>query len=149
MAGKRPKAVISYNMSRIRSEGTKLEMKLEELLKSIPCEYVRHPKMFGKPDFAYLNQKVAIFADSDFWHGFQWAKKKKEIKTNEQFWIQKIERNIARGEEVTSKLSEEGWQVLRLWGHDILRNPNKCRSIIEEVINADQRKCKNTIKKNR
>jgi DNA mismatch endonuclease (patch repair protein) len=143
MPGKRPIEVVSYNMSRIRSEGTKLEAKLEEILKSIPHEYARHPKIFGKPDFAYPELKIAVFADSDFWHGFDWETKKLEIKSNKQFWFKKIERNMARDMEVTAKLQEEGWLVIRLWGHDILRNTNKCRRIIEEALNVAQRKLSN------
>jgi DNA mismatch endonuclease (patch repair protein) len=140
MTGKRAKEVVSYNMSRIRSEGSKLEGKLEEILKSVSFEYVEHPKIFGKPDFAYPELKIAIFADSDFWHGFNWEKKKNEIKSNREFWLKKIERNIERDKEVTSKLQEEGWSVIRLWGHDILRNTNKCRTIIEEAVSAAQKR---------
>lgn len=121
-------------MSKIHSEGTKLEAKLEEILCSIPVKYSKQPKVFGKPDFAYLEFKIAVFADSDFWHGFDWAKRKSEIKTNKEFWLNKIERNIARDAEVNIKLEQEGWQVMRLWGHDILRNPEKCRDIIEKVL---------------
>jgi DNA mismatch endonuclease (patch repair protein) len=134
MLGKRPKNIVSYNMSRIRSEGTKLEGQLENILQSLPWELVKHPKVYGKPDFAYLSFKIAIFADSDFWHGFDWARKKEEIKTNKEFWLKKIERNIMRDKEVTTKLQEEGWIVVRLWGHDILRNPNKCIVIIKEAV---------------
>ena len=133
--GKRPKEVVSYNMSRIRSEGTKLESDLERILRQIPVRFVKHPKIFGKPDFAYPEFKIAIFADSDFWHGYNWHEKKKEIKTNKEFWINKIERNIQRDEEVTDRLGEQGWTVVRLWGHDIEREPDKCRSIMKEIVN--------------
>jgi DNA mismatch endonuclease, patch repair protein len=118
-------------MSRIRSQGTKLEAKLEEILIGIQVPYAKHPKVFGKPDFAYIDQKIAIFADSDFWHGYNWDKKRIEIKTNKDFWIQKIERNIQRDQEVTVYLEKEGWKVVRLWGHDILKEPEKCRQTIE------------------
>ncbi len=140
MARKRPKEVVSYNMSRIRSEGTKLEAKLAEILESISVKFVMHPKVFGKPDFAYPEFKIAIFADSDFWHGYNWDEKKHEIKTNEEFWIKKIERNIKRDEEVNHELEKHGWRVIRLWGHDINRQPCKCRIIIEEAIKASREK---------
>jgi len=140
MVGKRPKEVISYNMSRIRSEGTKLEAKLEEIMESISVKFVKHPKIFGKPDFAYSELKIAIFADSDFWHGYDWGKKRHEIKTNKEFWIKKIERNMERDEEVNRKLEEQGWQVIRLWGHDVNWQPNKCRTIIEEAVNIAREK---------
>lgn len=140
MTGKRAKEVVSYNMSRIRSEGTKLEASLEKILETIPERLAIHPKIFGKPDFAYPELKVAIFADSEFWHGYRWHEKKREIKTNKEFWLKKIERNMERDKEVTRKLEEQGWRVIRLWGHDINRQPNKCRSLITETVNEAREK---------
>lgn len=134
MVGKRSKEIVSYNMSRIRSEGSKIEGEVECILKSIPYEYARHPTIYGKPDFAYPEFKIAIFADSDFWHGYEWEKKKKELKTNIDFWIKKIERNMARDVEVTSRLREEGWEVIRLWGHDIINSPEECKTMIEKAL---------------
>jgi|YelNatPaOPRAMG01_1025707.scaffolds.fasta_scaffold49937_2 DNA mismatch endonuclease (patch repair protein) len=130
----RSKKTVSYNMSRIRSEGTKLEVKLEELLNQINPVYVKHPKLYGKPDFAYLDAKIAIFADSEFWHGHDWENKKSELKTNQEFWIKKIERNMQRDREVTAELQKEGWTVIRLWGRDILKNPEKCKVLIGEAL---------------
>jgi len=135
MVGKRPKEVVSYNMSRIRSEGTKLEANLEVILQSIDANFVKHPKIFGKPDFTYPELKIAIFADSDFWHGYNWQEMKHEIKTNREFWYKKIERNMKRDKEVTSELERQGWRVMRLWGHQIDRQSNKCKTIIEEAVN--------------
>jgi DNA mismatch endonuclease Vsr len=135
MVRKRPREVVSYNMSRIRSQGTELEKALERILEKFPVKFVKHPKIFGKPDFAYLELKIAVFADSDFWHGYDWGEKKKEIKTNKEFWIKKIERNMERDEEVTRELREQGWVVVRLWGHDINQQPDKCRTTIEEALN--------------
>lgn len=137
---KRPKEIVSYNMSRIRSEGTALEARLEKILNSVSTDFVKHPKIFGKPDFAYLKLRIAIFADSDFWHGHNWKEKKHEIRTNREFWIKKIERNIQRDLEVTRELRAQGWQVIRLWGHDINRRPNKCRTIIEEAVKKAREK---------
>lgn len=131
---KRSKDVVSYNMSQIRSKGTKLEAELEKILQTTDVTFVKHPEVFGKPDFAYLDYKIAVFADSDFWHGFDWENKKDEIKTNKDFWIKKIERNIQRDTEVSVELQKQGWQVIRLWGHDILKNSKKCRLIIEETL---------------
>lgn len=134
MIGKRSREEVSHYMSKIRSEGTKLEAKLEKILQSIGIEFNKQPKIFGKPDFVYPQLKIAIFADSDFWHGFNWEEKKNEIKTNKEFWLRKIERNIERDKEVTRSLEKKGWRVVRLWGHEIHRQPNKCRNIIEESV---------------
>jgi len=134
MKGKRSKEVVSYNMSRIRSKGTNIEIKLEEMLQSFQYEYISHPQLFGKPDYAYPQFKIAIFADSDFWHGFDWEKKKQGLKTNRDFWINKIERNMERDKKVTKTLEAKGWKVIRLWGHDILKNPEKCHIILQKSL---------------
>lgn len=136
MTGKRPKEVVSYNMSRIRSTGTKLEAKLEKILNTFNQPFVIHPKLFGKPDFVFECTKVAIFADSNFWHGYDWENRKNDLKTNREFWIKKIERNMARDREVTEALEKQGYVVVRLWGHDILRYPDKCRKVIDAALNA-------------
>ena len=138
MPGKRPSEIVSYNMSQIRSQGTQLEAKLEEILKSLPYKYSKHPDVYGKPDFAFPEAKIVVFADSDFWHGFDWAKKKMELKTNKEFWLKKIERNIARDAEVTNHLEEDGWKVIRLWGHDILKKPDECKALLEKTMKAKE-----------
>ena len=79
--------------------------------------------MFGKPDFAYIDAMVAIFADSDFWHGFDWETKRKEIKTNKEFWIKKIERNTLRGEKKSQlNYKKEGVDCGALVGSCILNS---------------------------
>lgn len=138
MPGKRPKEAVSYNMSRIRSHGTKLEDALEAILNSIPLEYTKQPRIFGRPDFAYVSCKIAIFADSDFWHGFDWRERKGDIKTNKDFWIRKIERNMQRDIEVAKSLQSDGWMVIRLWGHEILKQPNQCRVQILKALSVRQ-----------
>jgi len=135
MTRKRTEKQISHNMSQIKSKGTQLEAKMEDILKETSYEYESHPDdVFGKPDFINRKLKVAIFADSDFWHGFNWEKKKLEIKSNRDFWIPKIERNIKRDKEVSKKLSDEGWRVIRFWGHEIRRQPNKCKKQLLDLI---------------
>ena len=125
MTRKRPREEVSRYMSRIRSKNTKLEEKLEDIIKTIDMEYVKYYDIIGKPDFAIPDLKIAIFADSDFWHGYKWETKKKEIQTNKEFWFKKIERNIERDGEVTLELERQGWRVIRLWGHEIYKNPEE------------------------
>ena len=76
-------------------------------------------RIFGKPDIAFVRKKVAVFVDSEFWHGFNWEVKKNEVKSNRDFWITKIERNMERDAEVNQYLQNEGWLVLRFWGNEI------------------------------
>lgn len=91
-------------------------------------------KVYGKPDIVFIGKKVAVFCDSEFWHGYDWENKKNEIKSKREFWIPKIERNIQRDIEVTNKLQAEGWVVLRFWGNDIKKNLTECADKIERII---------------
>ena len=134
MRGRRPKEIVSYNMSKIRSKGTKLEARLEEILKSVDVKFDKHLDITGKPDFAISELKIAIFADSDFWHGYNWDEKKNEIKTNREFWYKKIERNIKRDKEVFQELQKQGWRVIRYWGHEIINTPDECQRRILDVL---------------
>ena len=109
-------------MSRIRSKDTKIEMKTAELLRKNKISYRRHPKLFGRPDFI-VEKKILVFCDGDFWHGYQYSRKKKPPK---KFWRDKIERNMARDRKVSRKLRRDGWSVLRMWEHDIEKSPDKC-----------------------
>ena len=85
----------------------------------------------------FIGKKVAVFCDSEFWHGYNWEERKEDIKTRREFWIPKIERNIQRDIEVNKQLTEEGWIVLRFWGRDIKRNYQNIADIIENTLRAD------------
>lgn len=133
--GKRAEAVVSYNMSQIRSKNTRLEKKLEEILQKTGLHYEKQYAVFGKPDFVFPEQKIAIFADSHFWHGHNWEELKKTLKTNQDFWIKKIERNMERDVEVNNKLRSLGWKVIRFWEHEIFQNPIECYNKISTSLN--------------
>ena len=62
------------------------------------------------------------------------GREKKDFKSNQEFWIAKIERNIQRDIEVNKHLAEEGWIVLRFWGYEIKKNCNECADKIEAVL---------------
>lgn len=122
----------SQNMKAVKSKGTSIEVKLGKALWAQGVRYRKNDKtVFGKPDFTIKKYKIAIFCDSEFWHGKDWEIRKNDIKSNQDFWIKKIERNIARDIEVTTKLQEQGWIILRFWGNDIIKNVDKC---VTEVI---------------
>jgi DNA mismatch endonuclease (patch repair protein) len=139
IVGKRSRNVVSYNMSQIRSKNTLLEEKLEEILRKTKLQYKKHYNIIGKPDFAIPTLEIALFADSHFWHGYDWDQAKKKIKTNRDFWIKKIERNMERDSEVTSALTEMRWKVIRFWEHEIANDPDGCYSKIMAAADARQR----------
>ncbi|MCL2079665.1 MAG: DNA mismatch endonuclease Vsr [Oscillospiraceae bacterium] len=132
----RTQAQISYNMSRIRDRDTKIEKLLRnELIRRGITTFVSNEKsIVGKPDFAFPARKIAVFCDSEFWHGHDWESRKKDFKTNEQSWIPKIEKNIARDAFVTQTLRNNGWRVLRFWGEEIKRDVYICVNEIEGLL---------------
>ena len=120
----------SWVMSRIRSRDTGIEKKTAQLLRKNKIHYRRFPKVFGSPDFV-VEKKVLIFCDGDFWHGYQYDRKKKLPK---KFWRDKIERNMERDRKVTRKLRADGWSVVRLWEHDIEKRPESCVRKIKKSL---------------
>lgn len=132
---KKTKEQISYNMRQVKNKDSEIELMLRKELWSRGLRYRKNvTKIVGKPDIVFLGKKVAVFCDSEFWHGFNWEERKKDFKSNQEFWIPKIERNIQRDIEVNKQLTEEGWIVLRFWGRDIKKNCSECVDKIEKVL---------------
>lgn len=132
---RKTKEQISYNMQQVKNKDSEIELLLRKELWSRGLRYRKNvTKIVGKPDIVFLGKKVAVFCDSEFWHGFNWTERKKDFKSNQDFWIPKIERNIHRDIEVNKQLTEEGWTVLRFWGRDIKNNCSKCADKIQEIL---------------
>lgn len=122
-------------MSRIRSKDTQIEIKLRKELWSRGLRYRKNAKGIpGKPDIVFIGKKVAVFCDSEFWHGYDWDNRKANLKTNRDFWIAKIERNMQRDIEVNAMLDAQGWKVLRFWGKEIEKNLTACGDRIEAEV---------------
>ena len=130
---------ISFNMRQVKNKDSAIEIALRKELWKRGIRYRKNvSKVFGKPDLAFIGKKVAVFCDSEFWHGYDWENKQKEIKSRREFWIPKIERNMARDHEVNERLESEGWIVLRFWGKEIKKNVSACADIIENTLEARQ-----------
>ena len=124
---------------KIKSFNTKIELKLGQALWSNGMRYRKQCKdVFGKPDFCFKSKKIAIFCDSEYFHGKDWETQKHRIKTNTEFWHKKIEGNIERDKIVNETLLKNGWKVIRFWGEDIKKNLEICLLQIETEI--DKRK---------
>lgn len=109
-----------------KSKGTKPELLLAKAMWQLGLRYRKNSKtVFGKPDFSFKKCKVAVFVDGEFWHGKDWEIRKADIKSNREFWIAKIERNMQRDKEVTGRLKAESWTVFRFWGKDVVKNPER------------------------
>jgi DNA mismatch endonuclease, patch repair protein len=127
----------SKNMRAVRSSKTKIENLLAHCLWHNNYRYRRNDNtIYGKPDFVFKSKKIAVFCDSEFWHGKNWSTSKFNIKSNTDFWFKKIERNIERDNEVSKVLTSEGWLVVRFWGRDILKNPQKCFEILKKHLDS-------------
>lgn len=126
-------------MKQVKSKGSKIETMLMKELWSRGLRYRKNVNtIYGKPDIAFIGKKVAVFCDSEFWHGYNWEERKNDFKSHQEFWISKIERNIERDKEVTAKLEKDGWTVLRFWGRDIKKNLNICADIIEKAVRNNE-----------
>lgn len=112
----------SSNMAAIKSTGTVAEKKLATELWKLGYRYRKNDKtIFGKPDLSFKKLKIAIFIDSEFFHGKDFETKKKPI-NNAEYWEKKISRNIKRDQLVNESLINDGWVVLRFWSKDVLKN---------------------------
>ena len=134
---KKTKEQISYNMQQVKNKDSKIEVLLRKELWSRGLRYRKNVnRIYGKPDIVFIGKKIAVFCDSEFWHGYNWEERKKDFKSHQEFWIPKIERNMERDAEVTAKLESEGWTVLRFWGNEIKKNTSHCADIIEKAVHS-------------
>ncbi|MBR3416231.1 MAG: very short patch repair endonuclease [Clostridia bacterium] len=123
------------NMQAVKNKDSKIELLLRTELWNRGLRYRKNVKsIYGHPDIAFIGKKVAVFVDSEFWHGFDWENRKKDFKSHQEFWIPKIERNIQRDIEVNEKLKSEGWAVIRFWGKEIKSNLKECADSIERAV---------------
>ena len=122
-------------MQQVKCKDSEIELLLRETLWQKGLRYRKNVKsVFGHPDIAFIGKKVAVFCDSEFWHGYDWDRRKEDFKVRQDFWIPKIERNIQRDKEVTEKLEADGWIVLRFWGNEIKTDAAGCADKIEKAV---------------
>lgn len=119
------------NMVNIKSNNTKAEVKLRKALWKKGVRYRKnYTALPGKPDIVITKCKIAIFVDGDFWHG----RGMERIKSNRDYWIPKLMRNVERDKEVNDKLTELGWLVLRFWVSDLKKDFDGCvEKILQEI----------------
>jgi DNA mismatch endonuclease (patch repair protein) len=120
-------------MQAVKSKGTRLEKRLFAMLTGLGIsgwkKNVQNIK--GKPDVAFLNQKIAIFVDGCFWHGCPHCQRKLP-QTNRAYWKKKIKRNIELAKFYNEQLNLEGWTVIRIWEHELI-DTTQLRSRIKEL----------------
>jgi DNA mismatch endonuclease, patch repair protein len=125
------------NMQHIRSTGTEPERKMMKALRKRKIYFAAYvANITGKPDIVFRRKKVAVFVDSDFWHGH--PKRCIMPKTNSNYWKKKIEGNRKRDKLVNSKLKSDGWKVIRIWEYDIKHNLEKSLNKILYAIDKNR-----------
>lgn len=127
-------------MRKIHSRDTSPELALRKLLWNGGIRYRKNvARLPGSPDLAIQKYKIAVFIDGEFWHGYNWAEKRGKIKSNREYWIPKIERNIVRDTEINQKLLYMGYRIIRFWQHEIEQNPVMCYlRVVQEIEHAKQ-----------
>ena len=124
-------------MSHIRRKDTKIEITLRKALWKRGYRFRKNYKELpGSPDICLTKYKIAVFCDSEFFHGKDWSilRPKVERGNNGAYWVKKIQENIDRDDETDKKLLFLGWTVIHFWGKDILKNTDECIRVIEEAI---------------
>lgn len=129
---KRDPAIVSKTMSAIRGKNTGIERKLRKALTEKGVHYrIYSNKVFGHPDILLPGLKIAIFCDSEFWHGYQFEENQAQLERLDAYWLTKIRRNIRRDEEVNETLKRQGYVVLRFWGQEIEKNLD---GVVEKIL---------------
>lgn len=125
------------NMKNIRSKDTSIELKLRKELWRRGYRYRKnYTELPGKPDIVLTKYKIAIFCDSEFFHGKDWEVLKPQLEKgkNADFWIKKISKNQQHDDDINKQLQFLGWTVIRFWGKDIMKKTDECMQVIEENI---------------
>ncbi len=129
----------SKMMGKIRGKNTKPELAFRKALYKAGYRYrIDYKKIIGKPDIVLKKYKTVIFIDGEYWHGYNWQERKQNIKTNREFWIPKIERNMQRDQEVNQALKEQGYTVFRFWERSIKKDLDHCLAIVLDHIQSIQ-----------
>jgi DNA mismatch endonuclease (patch repair protein) len=125
--------VRSKVMSSIRSNDTSIELSLRKAIYSLGLRGYRvHSSILGHPDILFKKNKVVVFIDGDFCHGYNWKIKGKV--PPRRYWQAKITRNIMRDKIVTESLTRIGWNVLRFWEHDVRQDTYGCAMRIFNAV---------------
>jgi DNA mismatch endonuclease, patch repair protein len=125
-------------MRKIKAKDTKAEVTLRLTLWHLGYRYRKNVKKLpGCPDVVFTRSKLVIFIDGEFWHGFNWPEKKASIKSNRDFWIPKIERNIQRDRQNEQALEDLGYRVLRFWEKEVKEDLNGCIQVIQKHLQSD------------
>lgn len=131
-------------MARVRHKDSRAELALRRALHAAGLRYRLHaPDVLGRPDLVIRSRRLAVFVDGDLWHGNPDEVRRRGrtslaelFPTRTEWWVAKIERTAQRDREVTEGLRSQGWRVVRLWEHDVLRDPEGCARTVLAFLDS-------------
>lgn len=141
---KHPKAYDSTpetrrRMANVRLKGGKAEALLAKALWHKGYRYRKNDKgLPGSPDIAIAKYRIAVFVDGEFWHGKDWPDRKERLKRNREYWIEKIEENMARDQRNDRLLIQHGWMPIHFWEKQVLKELPSCVIKIQEMISIKE-----------
>ena len=122
-------------MSKVALKGGKAETLLAKELWHKGYRYRKNDKRLpGSPDIAILRYKIAVFVDGEFWHGKDWDLRKERLQKNREYWIEKIEENIARDKRNDDLLMQQGWVFIHFWEKEVKKDVSACADLVMKVI---------------
>lgn len=126
---------ISKRMAHVKLKRGTAETMLVLALWHKGLRYRRNYKALpGSPDIVITKYRIAIFVDGEFWHGYDWQHRKQKLKSNREYWIEKIEENIARNQRNDMLLRVLGWHPIHFWEKEVKQDLDGCVSDIFSVI---------------
>jgi DNA mismatch endonuclease, patch repair protein len=138
---------VSFNMSRVRGKNTKPEIALRRALRASGLRFRLHTELPGRPDVVFVSAKLAVFVDGEFWHGRNVERLPQQLHVRKKFWLEKIRANIERDRRNNIDLKAAGFRVIRLWGRDVLKDPESCAVRIRRVYLQRLAACGTTVKR--
>lgn len=133
---RRPRAIVSFNMSRIRGRDTKPEVALRRALHALGLRYRLHAQLPGRPDILFVSARLAVFVDGAFWHGRDLRGLATQLHVRRKFWLEKIRENVRRDGRNDAALQARGFRVMRFWDDAVLDGPDRCAREVRATIQA-------------
>lgn len=140
---KKSAAEIAKNMAAIRSTGARTEQEIRSILHRSGLRFRKNYRLAsGKPDIAFLTERIAVFIDGDYWHGRMLREQGAQYlqtyfdEKQQIYWAAKLQRNVARDDFVTATLEAEGWMVIRIWESNARRDPGGTARVVFDAVIA-------------
>ncbi|MBU5436070.1 very short patch repair endonuclease [Pseudoflavonifractor sp. MSJ-37] len=125
---------ISRRMSRVHLKRGKAETMLAKALWHAGFRYRLNDKRLpGSPDIVLGRYRIAVFVDGEFWHGFDWERRKERLKSNRAYWLEKIQENIDRDRRNDQLLREKEWLPLHFWEKEVLKDLEGCVQTVTDA----------------